>query len=109
MHDPQVYESPDEFRPERFIRDGRLDPSVRDPADYIFGFGRRYVLDISLRLSGVSNVGRIRRICPGRHFAETSMFITFASVLHVFDISPPVDKEGNPITIVPDTTEGLLS
>ncbi|KAI0705412.1 cytochrome P450 [Earliella scabrosa] len=89
MHDPQVYDSPDEFRPERFIRDGRLDPSVRDPADYIFGFGRR--------------------ICPGRHFAETSMFITFASVLHVFDISPPVDKEGKMITIVPDTTEGLLS
>ena len=41
MHDPEVYEEPFEFRPERFIRDGMLDPSVRDPVDYVFGYGRR--------------------------------------------------------------------
>ena len=44
MHDPQAYESPDEFRPERFIgADGALDPGARDPADFVFGFGRRCV------------------------------------------------------------------
>ena len=41
MHDPEAYEEPFEFRPERFIRDGKLDPSVRDPVDYVFGYGRR--------------------------------------------------------------------
>ena len=41
MHDPAVYEDPDVFRPERFIRDGKLDPDVRDPYAYVFGFGRR--------------------------------------------------------------------
>ena len=50
MHDPAVYEDPDEFRPERFIRDGKLDPSVQDPVSFIFGFGRR--------------------ICPGMGFAD---------------------------------------
>ena len=42
MHDPEVYEDPDVFRPERFIRDGKLDfSSVPDPVKFVFGFGRR--------------------------------------------------------------------
>ena len=41
MHDPEVYPDPDVFRPERFICDGKLDLSVRDPSKFVFGFGRR--------------------------------------------------------------------
>ncbi len=41
MHDPEVYENPDDFRPERFLKDGGINLDVRDPAKYIFGFGRR--------------------------------------------------------------------
>ena len=41
MHDPAVYKDPDEFRPDRFIRDGKLNPEVLDPATIIFGSGRR--------------------------------------------------------------------
>ncbi|EJF61732.1 cytochrome P450 [Dichomitus squalens LYAD-421 SS1] len=43
MHDPEVYEDPDVFRPERFIRNGKLDPTVHDPTAFIFGFGRRHI------------------------------------------------------------------
>ena len=43
MHDPKVYPEPDRFLPDRFIQDGKLDPSVRDPRDFVFGFGRRSV------------------------------------------------------------------
>ena len=29
------------------------------------------------------------------------MFVVIAMVLHVFDITPPLDKEGNPVAIEP--------
>ncbi|KAI0752763.1 cytochrome P450 [Daedaleopsis nitida] len=89
MHDPRVYANPDEFYPDRFIKDGKIDPNVRDPLQFVFGFGRR--------------------ICPGRHFAEASLFITIASVLHVFDILPPQDEYGHPVKIVPEMSDGLLT
>ena len=39
--DEEVYEDPDSFRPERFLKaDGTLND---DTMDYAFGFGRRYV------------------------------------------------------------------
>ncbi|RPD76141.1 cytochrome P450 [Lentinus tigrinus ALCF2SS1-7] len=89
MHDTQTYEKPEEFRPERFIRDGKLDASVLDPVKFVFGFGRR--------------------ICPGRHFALASLFINVASLLHTFDITLPLDENGRPVKVVPGMTDGLLS
>ncbi|KAI0352607.1 CyP450 monooxygenase [Trametes cingulata] len=89
LHDPEVYEQPEEFRPDRFIRDGQLDNTVRDPAAFMFGFGRR--------------------ICPGRYFAEDSLFINIASVLHVFDIGPPLDANGLPFKIAHEQTSGTIS
>ncbi|KAI1790200.1 O-methylsterigmatocystin oxidoreductase [Ganoderma leucocontextum] len=92
MHDPEEYEDPDEFRPERFIRDGKLDPNVRDPLAFVFGFGRRCVV-----------------ICPGRYFADAALFINVASVLHVFDIGPPLDEKGDPIHVKMEMSDGFLS
>ncbi|KAH9847890.1 CyP450 monooxygenase [Lenzites betulinus] len=89
MHDPEVYEDPDEFRPERFIREGKLDPSVQDPAAFSFGFGRR--------------------ICPGRSFAHTSLFIAVACVLQVFDIGLPLDEHGETVPLKYEQSHGLLS
>ncbi|KAI0714193.1 cytochrome P450 [Cerioporus squamosus] len=74
--DETMYADPEAFEPARFLRDGQLNPDVRDPATYVFGFGRR--------------------ICPGKHFAEASLFMACASILHAFAISPPVDERGVP-------------
>jgi cytochrome P450 len=41
MHDPDVFENPMEFRPERYLKDGQIDPSVMDPDAAAFGYGRR--------------------------------------------------------------------
>ena len=43
LHDPEEYPDPEAFKPERYIKDGKIDPSVRDPLTIAFSFGRRYV------------------------------------------------------------------
>ncbi|KAI0675578.1 CyP450 monooxygenase [Trametes maxima] len=96
LHDPEVWDNPEEFRPERFLRDGKLDASVRDPETLMFGFGRRHVAHGDA-------------ICPGRHFARASLFITVASVLHAFNIGLPLDSEGRPIRIKYEQSHGVLS
>ena len=70
LHDPALYPEPDAFKPERFLNpDGSLhDDPVLTSA---FGFGRR--------------------ICPGRFFADTTLFIVIASLFSVFKI----EKDGD--------------
>lgn len=51
LHDSEEYPEPERFNPVRFIKDGRLNRSVRDPSTLAFGFGRRCVyvyVDFSL-------------------------------------------------------------
>ncbi|KAJ4493679.1 cytochrome P450 [Lentinula edodes] len=78
LHDENTYPEPHTFKPERFIgEDGKINPAVKDPDTALFGFGRR--------------------ICPGRFMAFSSIWIAVASMLAVFDISKPVDENGNVI------------
>lgn len=44
MHDSNAFVDSFKYRPERYLRDGRLDSTVRDPAAAVFGFGRRRVV-----------------------------------------------------------------
>ncbi|TBU59025.1 cytochrome P450 [Dichomitus squalens] len=90
VHDPERYAEPDRFMPERYLKDGKLDCDVTDPNGVIFGFGRR-------------------RICPGRYFADATLFIFVACVLHVFDITPPLNENKHPIHIKPQATDGIIS
>jgi cytochrome P450 len=48
LQDPSVYDKPENFLPQRFLRrteagTQELDPTVRDPRSVAFGFGRRSV------------------------------------------------------------------
>ncbi|KAJ7600505.1 cytochrome P450 [Mycena floridula] len=66
LRDPKTYSDPEVFRPERFTDSSK----VKDPRDYVFGYGRRR--------------------CPGIHFADASMWLACASIVAAFDVHPPL-------------------
>ena len=72
LHDPERYPDPEEFKPERFLNE---DGSVReDPAlSLVFGVGKR--------------------ICPGRHLVDSTVFTVACSVLSVFNVTESKDKK----------------
>ncbi|EJF55964.1 cytochrome P450, partial [Dichomitus squalens LYAD-421 SS1] len=79
------------FRPERFLKDGKLDHNAQDPAAIVFGYGRR--------------------ICPGRHFAEGSIYAVVSGILHTMSIEAPLDEHTQPIRLADHVkmTHGVLS
>jgi len=40
-----------------------------------------------------------RRICPGRHFVDATLFIFASSVLSVFDVTKAKDENGDEIPV----------
>ncbi|KAJ7092249.1 cytochrome P450 [Mycena epipterygia] len=86
LHDEVMYPDPYAFKPERFLLDGKPNPAVKDPDCAAFGFGRR--------------------ICPGRHMARSSIWITMTSILATFNIDKAVDEAGH---IIEPTFEYLTA
>jgi cytochrome P450 len=39
--DPNIYPDPETFNPDRFLKDGKINPLVLNPEDGVFGTGRR--------------------------------------------------------------------
>jgi len=68
-----MYPEPDTFNPERFMG---AEPAT-DPRTYAFGLGRR--------------------ICPGLHFAEASIFTVASLILSTSTIMKAIDENGREI------------
>jgi cytochrome P450 len=58
----------------------KLRTDVPDPRTFAFGFGRR--------------------VCPGTHIAEQSLFATLATVLHTLDVMRAKGPDGK--EVIPD-------
>ncbi|KIM82350.1 hypothetical protein PILCRDRAFT_8150 [Piloderma croceum F 1598] len=73
--DSDMYPNPSVFDPERFVPRPGFEVQT-DPRKWVFGFGRR--------------------VCPGAHFAETTVFVNIAGILATFNISKAV-KDGKEV------------
>jgi cytochrome P450 len=78
LHNPEAYPDPEEFKPERFLEE---DGSVRDDPtlSLVFGIGKR--------------------ICPGRHFVDATLFIVTSSVLSIFNVTKAKDENDHEIPV----------
>jgi len=74
LHDPDIYPDPMEFKPERFNGD---EAEMHKVNNLVFGFGRR--------------------VCPGMHFAEGTLFAIIATVLATCEILPGLDENGSEV------------
>ena len=103
------------YQPERYLKDGILNPDVIDTDSIAFGFGRRLVISYymilgrSISLSIIYLLFFFTRICPGRHLADNSLYLIVSCLLAVYDIKPPVDDQGNIIKFEADFTSEFLS
>ncbi|KAK0455205.1 cytochrome P450 [Desarmillaria tabescens] len=85
-HDETVYKDHEVFNPDRYAPISEGGHGEPFPLGQ-FGFGRR--------------------ICPGRHLGDASVFIVIATMLHTLDIGRRVDARGEFINPVVKHTAGL--
>ncbi|KAH9484588.1 Cytochrome P450 monooxygenase 58 [Psilocybe cubensis] len=81
----EMFPSADDFKPERYLKSANL-PTPH--TTFFFGFGRR--------------------ICPGIHIANNSLYIVISRILWAFNIVPNLDEHGK--AVIPskdDFTTGL--
>ncbi|KZP29740.1 cytochrome P450 [Athelia psychrophila] len=88
LNDPAVYPDPSVFNPERFLKDGQIDPEVQDPELAAFGYGRR--------------------VCPGRRVASAFTWLSAGCMLASFDIRKATGSDGMPIEPAGTYVAGLL-
>ncbi|KAH8093136.1 cytochrome P450 [Cristinia sonorae] len=82
-----LYPEPEAFRPERFI--GNPNDEIMDPKNIIFGFGRR--------------------LCPGKDFADSNVFLLAANIVATMDITRAKDAQGQEIVPPLEFTSGFVS
>ncbi|KAF8987177.1 cytochrome P450 [Cyathus striatus] len=73
-HNENDYPDSYTFNPNRYLKNGEIDDTIRDPRSFLFGFGRR--------------------ICPGSHIAWSTVWYIAVSILANFDILKPLNAHG---------------
>ncbi|EIM86329.1 cytochrome P450 [Stereum hirsutum FP-91666 SS1] len=87
LHDPELYPDPERFHPERFLTPGGT--LNDDEILASFGFGRR--------------------ICPGRHLASATLWLSVVYLLAVFDIVKMKDEKGKDIEVTTEWVDSGIS
>ncbi|KAI2620443.1 cytochrome P450 [Hypoxylon sp. NC1633] len=93
MHmDPQVWEEPEKFNPDRYQHHPLLAP------DYVAGG--------DWQKRDHYGYGAGRRICPGMYLAERNMLLSIAKLIWAFKFEPSSGPDGRPLPIDPDPVTG---
>jgi len=72
-----MFPSPNTFDPERFFGPEKMASEAFQDVEAVFGFGRRF--------------------CPGRFFAEESIWMFMTNMIATMDIGKAVDEKGGNI------------
>ncbi|KAH7337656.1 cytochrome P450 [Rhizoctonia solani] len=70
----RMFPDPESFIPERFDK-SNTEARPLEPRDFMFGVGRR--------------------VCPGKHVVDASLYLLMANMIATMDISKPRDEKGN--------------
>jgi cytochrome P450 len=93
-NDPAKFTNPREFDPLRFSEDSAMEG---------FSVTQNY------KKRPHNTFGAGRRICPGSHVAERTLFVTMARLLWAFEFHPKLDQFGNAMPIHRDgMTDGMI-
>ncbi|KAF7377468.1 Cytochrome P450 [Mycena sanguinolenta] len=88
FNDPNIYPEPKVFSPDRFLVSPSGRTAQKDPRDFLFGYGRR--------------------VCPGIHFADASIWLVCISLLATCTVRP-VDVNGVTAPPLAQFTDGAIS
>ncbi|QDS74650.1 hypothetical protein FKW77_009293 [Venturia effusa] len=80
-YDASHFDGPEEFNPDRYLKENNKDGESSDKATGIAHYG----------------YGAGSRMCAGSHLANRELFIAFVRMISAFEIVPPQSKEDVPI------------
>jgi hypothetical protein len=81
-----IYTNPEVFNPDRFVNPSK--PEILQHVDSVWGFGRR--------------------VCPGKAFAETNLWLVIANTIAMMDVRQVLGEDGNPIAPSTEFESGAI-